>query len=87
VDDERGLENRALHKWYSYNWTTHIVKSKHHTYALWSATGETVLLTFLSYCCDDGSPGCVTLQYVSPTSAQRPPTARTGSVGRTRLGI
>lgn len=66
TDDERGLENPALHRWYSYNWTTHIVKSKHHTYAVQRATGGTVLLTFLSYYCDDGSPGCVTFQYASP---------------------
>jgi len=62
--DERGLENPALHKWYSYNWTTHIVKSKHHTYAVRGASGEVALVTFLSYYCDDGSPGCVTFQYV-----------------------
>jgi hypothetical protein len=63
TDDERGLENPALHKWYSYNWTSHIVTSKDHTYALRTATGEVVLLTFASYYCDDGSSGCVTFQY------------------------
>ncbi len=63
-DDERGLENAALHKWYNYNWTTHIVTSKNHTYAVRTATGEAVLLTFVSYYCDDGSSGCVTIQYI-----------------------
>jgi hypothetical protein len=66
TDEERGVENPDLHKWYSYNWTTHIVSSKNHTYALRTATGETVLLTFLSYYCDDGSPACVTFQYTFP---------------------
>lgn len=61
--DERGLENPALHKWYNYNWTTHIITSKMHTYALRTVTGEVVLLTFVSYYCDDGSPGCVTFRY------------------------
>ncbi len=63
TDDERGLENPALHKWYSYNWTTHIVTSKSSTYAVRTATGEAVLPTFVSYYCDDGSSGCVTIQY------------------------
>ena len=61
--DERGLENPALHNWYNYNWTSHIITSKNHTYALKTSTGEVVLLTFVSYYCDDGSPGCVTLRY------------------------
>ena len=63
TDDERGLENPALHKWYQYNWTSHIVTSKGHTYALRTATGEVVLVTFTSYYCDNGSSGCVTFQY------------------------
>jgi hypothetical protein len=67
VDDERGLENPALHKWYNYNWTTHIITSKGHTYALRTHSGDVVLLTFLSYYCDDGSSGCVTFQYSRPT--------------------
>ncbi|MBI5288252.1 MAG: HmuY family protein [Chloroflexi bacterium] len=65
--EDRGLENPALHKWYSYNWTTHIITSKEHTYALRTATGEVVLLTFISYYCDDGSSGCVTFSYTWPT--------------------
>ena len=64
TDDENGVENPALHKWYSYNWTTHIVNSKGHTFAVRTATGELVLLKFASYYCDDGSSGCITLQYV-----------------------
>ena len=63
TDDERGLENPALHKWYNYNWTTHIISSKNHTYALRTASGDVALLTFVSYYCDDGSSGCVTFQY------------------------
>lgn len=61
--EERGLENPALHSWYNYNWTSHIITSKDHTYALRTGTGEVVLLTFLSYYCDDGSPGCITFRY------------------------
>jgi len=61
--EERGLENPALHKWYKYNWTTHIVTSKNHTYALRTPAGDVVLLTFVSYYCEDGSSGCVTFQY------------------------
>ncbi|MBI2913134.1 MAG: HmuY family protein [Chloroflexi bacterium] len=66
TDDERELQNPALRKWYNYNWTTHIITSKGHTYALRTATGDVVLLTFLSYYCDDGSPGCITFQYAYP---------------------
>jgi len=68
TDDERGLENPALHNWYNYNWTSHIITSKNHTYALKTNTGEVALLTFVSYYCDDGSPGCVTFQYVRPSA-------------------
>ncbi len=63
TDDERGLENPALHKWYNYDWTSHIITSKDHTYALRIRTGEVVLLTFVSYYCDDGSPACITFRY------------------------
>lgn len=66
IDEERGLENPHLHKWYNYNWITHVVTSKNHTYAVRAATGEVVLLTFLSYYCEDGSAGCVTFQYLYP---------------------
>jgi hypothetical protein len=64
--EDRGLENPALHKWYRYDWTTHIITSKEHTYALRTATGEVVLLTLVSYYCDDGSSGCITFRYVNP---------------------
>jgi len=61
--EDRGLENPALHNWYNYDWTSHIITSKNHTYALRISTGEVVLLTFVSYYCDDGSPGCITFRY------------------------
>jgi len=61
--EDRGLENPALHSWYNYDWTSHIITSKDHTYALRISTGEVVLLTFVSYYCDDGSPGCITFRY------------------------
>ena len=63
IHEERGLENPALHSWYNYDWTSHIITSKSHTYALRISTGEVVLLTFVSYYCDDGSPGCITFRY------------------------
>lgn len=66
TDDERGLENPALHRWYSYNWTTHIITSKSHTYAVRTPSGDVALLTFVSYYCEDGSSGCVTFQYRGP---------------------
>ncbi len=61
--EDRGLENPALHSWYNYDWTSHIITSKDHTYALRTGTGDVVLLTFVSYYCDDGSSGCVTFRY------------------------
>jgi len=66
TDEERGLENPALHKWYNYNWTTHIISSKNHTYALRTPSGDVALLTFVSYYCEDGSSGCLTFQYRGP---------------------
>ncbi len=68
TDDERGLENPALHKWYSYNWTTHIISSKDRTYAVRTAAGDTLLLSFVSYYCDDGSSGCITFRYLRPAN-------------------
>src|SRR3970282_580133 len=61
--DEGGIENPALPKGYNYDGPSHIITSKNHTYALKTNTGEVVLLTFVSYYCDDGSPGCVTFRY------------------------
>jgi hypothetical protein len=66
TDEERGLESPALHRWYNYNWITHVVSSDKHTYGVRTATGETALMIFLSYYCDDGSAGCITFQYVYP---------------------
>jgi hypothetical protein len=66
VDDERGLESPALHDWYNYDWMTHVISSDRHTYGVRTATGETALMMFLSYYCDDGSAGCITFQYVYP---------------------
>ena len=66
TDEERGLENPELHKWYNYSWTTHIITSKNHTYAVRTPSGDVALLTFLSYYCEDGSSGCVTFQYRGP---------------------
>ena len=66
--DERGLENPALHGWYSYDWFRHVISSKGHTYGVRTASGETALVTFLSYYCDDGSAGCITFQYLYPVS-------------------
>ena len=64
--EERGLENPALHKWYNYNWTSHTISSKDRTYAVRTAQGDLVLLSFVSYYCDDGSSGCVTFRYLYP---------------------
>ncbi len=64
--DDHGLENPALHGWYSYDWISHIISSKGHTYGVRTATGETAFVTFLSYYCEDGSAGCITFQYLYP---------------------
>jgi hypothetical protein len=69
VDEERGLESPALHSWYSYNWTTHVISSYGHAYGVRTATGEVALITFLSYYCDDGSAGCITFQYMHPVDS------------------
>ncbi len=66
--DERGLENPELHNWYGYDWIRHVISSKGHTYGVRTAAGETALITFLSYYCDDGSAGCVTFQYIYPAT-------------------
>ncbi len=65
-DDEAEVENPALDGWYSYSWVSHVISSKDHAYAVRTATGEVALVTFLSYYCDEGSPGCITFQYTFP---------------------
>ncbi len=40
--------------------------SRNHTYDVRTAAGEPVVVTFVSYYCDDGSPGCITFRYAYP---------------------
>lgn len=61
--EERGIENPALHTWYNYDWTTHVVTSKGHTYAVRTTEGAIFLIRFDSYYCEDESADCVTFQY------------------------
>ena len=63
AQENGGVENPALRKWYSYSLVTHVVSSKKHIYAVRSAEGEVFLLAFVSYYCDDGSSGCITFRY------------------------
>lgn len=63
--EDRGLENPQMHGWYNYNWTTHVVTSKGHTYAVRAADGDaTFLVSFLSYYCEDRTAACVTFRYL-----------------------
>ncbi len=57
-------QNAALARWYEYGYTSHLLSSKGHTYALRSRSGErTFLVRIVSYYCEPEGSGCLTLRY------------------------
>ena len=53
----------VLEDWYSYSYTTHVLRPRDRTYALRTASGRPAALRFESYYCPNAQPGCVTLRY------------------------
>jgi hypothetical protein len=56
--------NPAIADWYDYSFTSHILTSKRHDYAVRTADGRYAKLEILSYYCPGARPGCVTFRYV-----------------------
>jgi len=53
----------ALH-WYDYGFTSHLLRSKRHVYAVRTADGRYAMFEILSYYCEGAIPGCMTFRYV-----------------------
>jgi hypothetical protein len=60
----RDTTHAMLDDWYTYSYTTHVLRPRDRTFALRTARGRHAALRFLSYYCPGAQPGCVTLRYV-----------------------
>ncbi len=58
------MANPAIARWYTYSWTSHILKAKPHVYAVRTADGRYAIFEILSYYCPGATAGCVTIRYV-----------------------
>jgi hypothetical protein len=56
--------NPALERWYSYGWSTHLLKPRPHVYVVRTADGRFAKLQILGYYCPGPRPGCLTFRYV-----------------------
>lgn len=67
----RDTTHALLEDWYSYSFTSHVLRPRERTLALRTARGRHVALRFLSYYCPGAQPGCVTIRYafVEPAGA------------------
>jgi hypothetical protein len=59
----RDTTHTVLDGWYSYSFTTHVLRPEPRTYAVRTAAGRHAALEFVSYYCPGAQPGCVTLRY------------------------
>lgn len=58
------LINKALEKWYTYDYMSHLLETKNRTYAVKLQSKEkTAFLKVLSYYCQPEGPGCMTINY------------------------
>lgn len=55
--------NAALHRWYEYSFTSHLLTPKPRVYAVRTADGRYAKLEFAGYYCPGAAPGCVTFRY------------------------
>ena len=53
----------VVEDWYSYSFTTHVLRPRDRTFAIRTAAGRHAALRFLSYYCPGAQPGCVTVRY------------------------
>ncbi|MFI5206946.1 MAG: HmuY family protein [Gemmatimonadales bacterium] len=55
--------NGAIRHWYDYSWTSHLLRTDGHAYAVRTADGKYAKLAVVSYYCGEAKPGCLTLRY------------------------
>jgi hypothetical protein len=61
---EADSSNPALRRWYDYGWSSHLLRSKSHVYAVRTADGKYAKIAIVSYYCGEARPGCFTFRYV-----------------------
>ena len=69
-------DNAGIGKWYDYSMWSHLLTSKHHVYAIRSASGQRAKLEILAYYCRQVGAACYTVRYKSST----PPNEKHGGV-------
>ena len=59
----RDSVNGAIRHWYDYSWTSHLLRTGGHAYAVRTADGKYARIAIVSYYCGEARPGCLTLRY------------------------
>jgi len=55
--------NAAIGKWYDYSMWSHLLTSKHHVYAIRTASGALAKFQILAYYCREVGAACYTVRY------------------------
>ncbi len=56
--------NKAIERWYNYNWTSHILEPRPTVWAVRTADGRYAKLRILGYYCPGAYAGCMTFEFV-----------------------
>jgi len=56
--------NTVIERWYSYNWTSHILEPRPTVWAVRTADGRYAKLRILGYYCPGPQAGCLTFEFV-----------------------
>jgi hypothetical protein len=56
--------NPAIARWYTFGWTSHLLKPQPHVWAVRTADGRFAIIRILSYYCPGAIPGCLTFEYI-----------------------
>ena len=59
----RDTTHALLDEWYTYSFTTHVLRPRTRTFAVRTTSGRHAALEFVSYYCPGAQPGCVTVRY------------------------
>ena len=63
VQTEADSINPAIRRWYDYGFTSHLLPTKNHVYAVRTADGKYAKIQVLTYYCGQAEPGCLTFRY------------------------
>ncbi len=59
----RDSVNPAIRRWYDYGFASHLLRSKHHVYAVRTAGGKYAKIEIVTYYCGEAEPGCFSIRY------------------------